>query len=317
MTALNASQGITGRSAAELQQLHDRISKLKKKLNAVIVSHNYQRPEVQDIADFVGDSLELARQSTQVDAKVIVFCGVHFMAESAAILNPTRTVLLAEGSAGCPMADMIDVDELKDWKARYPKAAVVCYINSSAAVKAESAICCTSANGVKIVESLPHEEILFIPDQNLGHYISTKTKKRMILYPGFCVTHHRIRPDQVKLARELHPGAVVVVHPECNPEVVTLADAVLSTSQMLRYVKENPAKTFLIGTEEGLLHRLNKENPEKTFYSLTPGIMCPNMKRTTLESVVRVMETKGNIITVPEEIRLRAKQALDRMLGVS
>jgi len=283
MTAFGANQRTWGRSAAELQQLHGHIFKLKKELNAVIVSHNYQRPEVQDIADFVGDSLELARQSTKVNAKVIVFCGVHFMAESAAILNPTRTVLLSEGSAGCPMADMIGVEELRDWKARYPEAAVVCYINSSAAIKAESDICCTSANGVRIVDSLPHDEILFIPDQNLGHYISTKTKKRMILYPGFCITHQRISPEQVKLARELHPGAVVVVHPECNPAVVSLADAVLSTSQMLRYVKENPAKTFLIGTEEGLLHKLSKENPEKTFYSLTPSIMCPNMKRTTLE----------------------------------
>ena len=317
MTAPQISYGYLGRSAAELRQLEERILKLKKKLNAVIVSHNYQRPEVQDIADFVGDSLELARQSTKVDAQVIVFCGVHFMAESAAILNPSRIVLLAEGSAGCPMADMIDVDDLREWKERYPKAGVVCYVNSSAAVKAESDICCTSANGVKIVESLPHNEILFVPDQNLGHFISTKTKKRIILYPGFCITHHRIRPEQVKLARELHPDAVVVVHPECNPEVVSLADAVLSTSQMLRYVRENPARSFLIGTEEGLLHRLHKENPDKTFYSLSPGIMCPNMKRTTRETVATTMETMQNIITVPEEIRLRAKRALDRMLGVS
>lgn len=317
MTATSTNKSLISRPASELQHLEERILNLKKKLNAIIVSHNYQRPEVQDIADFVGDSLELARHSTKVEAEVIVFCGVHFMAESAAILNPGRTVLLAEGSSGCPMADMINVDDLREWKERYPKAAVVCYINSSAAVKAESDICCTSANGVKIVESLPHDEILFIPDQNLGHYISTKTKKRMILYPGFCVTHHRIRPEQVKLARELNPGAVVVVHPECNPEVVSMADAVLSTSQMLRYVKENPAKIFLIGTEEGLLHRLHKENPDKTFYSLTPGIVCPNMKRTTLESIATTMETMGNIIKVPEEIRLRAKQALDRMLGVS
>ena len=317
MTTSKTSYGLLGRSAAELHQLEERIQKLKQKLNAVIVSHNYQRPEVQDIADFVGDSLELARQSTKVDAQVIVFCGVHFMAESAAILNPSRIVLLAEGSAGCPMADMIDVDDLREWKERYPKAGVVCYVNSSAAVKAESDICCTSANGVKIVESLPHDEILFVPDQNLGHYISTKTKKSIILYPGFCITHHRISPEQVKLARELHPGAVVVVHPECNPEVVSLADAVLSTSQMLRHVRENPAKIFLIGTEEGLLHRLYKENPDKTFYSLSPGIMCPNMKRTTLETVAITMETMSNIITVPEETRLKAKRALDRMLEVS
>ena len=316
MTATVTSHVMLSRSTTELRQLRERILKQKKKLNAVIVAHNYQWPEVQDIADFVGDSLELARQSTQVDAQVIVFCGVHFMAESAAILNPGRTVLLAEGSAGCPMADMIDVADLREWKERYPRAGVVCYVNSSAAVKAECDICCTSANGVKVVESLPHEEILFVPDQNLGHYISTKTKKRMILYPGFCVTHHRLRPEQVQLAKQLHPDAVVVVHPECTPEVVALADAVLSTSQMLRHVRENPARSFLIGTEEGLLYRLRKDNTDKAFYILSPGMMCPNMKRTTLETVATTMETMCNIITVPEEIRLRAKRALDRMLAV-
>jgi len=305
------------RPPEELRRLRERIQELKKKLNAVIVAHNYQWPEVQDVADFVGDSLELSRQSTQVEARVIVFCGVHFMAESAAILNPERTVLLAEGTAGCPMANMIDVDELRDWKERYPKAGVVCYVNSSAAVKADCDICCTSANGLKVVESLPNDEILFVPDQNLGHYISTQTKKKMILYPGYCVTHKRIKPEQLLEAKRLHPGAPVLVHPECSPEVVALADAVLSTSGMLRYARESKSRVLLIGTEEGLLHRLNKENPDKSFFSIAPGIMCPNMKRTTLESVLATMENMSTVVKVPEDIRVKAKRALDRMLAVS
>jgi len=256
----------------QVRTLQERVLELKRKLNAVIVAHNYQRPEVQDLADFVGDSLELARKCTQVEADVIVFCGVHFMAESAAILNPARTVLLSEVTAGCPMADMVTVEDLREWKARYPNAAVVCYVNSSAAVKAESDICCTSANGVKIVESLPHDEIIFVPDYNLGHFISTQTRKRIILYPGFCVTHARLKPEQVRRAKRAHPEAKVVVHPECVPEVVAMADAVLSTSQMLRYVKESPARTFLIGTEAGLVYRMQKENPDKEFYVIATAL---------------------------------------------
>ncbi len=298
------------------QVLRDRILKRKKDLNAVIMAHNYQRPEVQDIADFVGDSLELARKATELDVEFIVLCAVHFMAENAAILNPSRTVLLAEGTAGCPMADMIDADGLREWKKRYPNAAVVCYVNTSAAVKAESDICCTSANAVKVVESLPNEEILFIPDQNLGHYVSTRTKKKVILYPGYCITHARIHAKHVLAAKEAHPDAKVVVHPECSAEVIALADAVLSTSQMARYVRESRAKTFLIGTEEGIIHRLKKENPDKTFYVVSRAMVCPNMKKTTLEKLAVTLETKRNVIVVPEDIRLRAKRALDRMLAV-
>jgi len=300
-----------------VKQIEERIAELKEGLKAVILAHNYQRPEVQDIADFVGDSLELARQSAEVDAETIVFCGVDFMAETAAILNPGRTVLLSEGNACCPMAKMIDGDELRKWKQRYPQASVVCYVNSSAEVKAESDICCTSANGVKVVESVSGNDIIFVPDQNLGHYISTQTKKNIILYPGFCYVHHRIKPEQVKRAKELHPEAQLVVHPECRPEVIDLADAVCSTSQMLRYVKESPHNSFIIGTEEGLLHRMRQENPGKSFYLITNDQICQNMKRTTLEVVVRTMEFKENIITIPEEIRLKAKQAVDRMLAVS
>jgi len=293
-----------------------RIAELKKSLNAVIVAHNYQRPEVQDIADFTGDSLELARQCTAVDAEVIVFAGVHFMAESAYILNPNRTVLLTEAGAGCPMADMITEEDLREWKKRYPKAAVVCYINSSAAVKALSDICCTSANGVQVVQSLPQKEVLFVPDENLGHFISRSTDKKMILYPGFCPPHQRVIPRHVDLARERYSGCVVLVHPECTADVIDKADAAMSTSQMIRYAKDSKSRVFVIGTESGLLHRLGKENPGKEFHLLTQGLVCPNMKKTTLVSVMRTMEEKRNPVTVPEKVRLQAKQSLDRMLKV-
>ena len=303
-------------SSSVTDAVREKIEGLKKSLNAVIVAHNYQRPEVQDIADYVGDSLELARICTKVDAEVIVFAGVHFMAESAYILSPQRTVLLTEKEAGCPMADMITADDLIEWKQRYPNAAVVTYVNSSAAVKALSDACCTSANGVAVVESMSEDEILFIPDQNLGHFISTKTNKKMILYPGFCPPHNRVLPRHVDLAMEQYPDAVVLVHPECLPEVIDKADAALSTSQMVRYATESEAQTFVIGTEEGLLHRLRKDNPQKTFHLLTQGLVCPNMKKTTLESVVKTMEQRRNRVTVPEEVRVKARLALDRMLAV-
>jgi quinolinate synthase len=293
-----------------------RISELKKELNAVIVAHNYQRDEVQDIADFTGDSLELARKCTETDAETIVFCGVRFMAESAAILNPDKTVLLTDMSAGCPLADMITVDDLREWKERYPKAAVICYINSSAEIKAESDYCCTSANAIKVVNSIPDSEILFIPDQCLGHYASTQSDKRIILYPGYCYVHWRLKPEHIIRAKELHPDAKVIVHPECIPEVIALADAALSTSQMLRYAKENPAETFLIGTEIGLLHRLKQENPGKEFIPLSLGMVCSDMKKTTLEKIIDTMEKRGNVVAVPEDVRVRAKQALDRMLAL-
>jgi len=304
------------RPEAELANLRERVFELKKKLNATIVSHNYQRPEVQDIADFVGDSLELARRCAEVKAETIVFCGVHFMAETAAILNPESTVLLAHPTAGCPMADMIDADSLREWKEKYPKATVVAYVNTTAAVKADSDICCTSANGVKVVESVPNDEILFVPDKYLGHYISTKTKKRMILYPGYCITHARLTAEQVKLAKQRYPEAKVLVHPECREEVIELADAALSTSQMIRYARESPETTFLIGTEEGILHRMRKENPNKNFYLIASSLICPNMKKTRLETVIETMEFKHNRVMVPEEVRLKAKQALDRMLAI-
>ena len=302
---------------SNFKQLKEKIARLKEELGAVIVAHNYQRAEVQDIADFVGDSLELSRQCTEVNAKTIVFCGVRFMAETAAILNPHCTVLLSEGNAGCPLADMININELRACKQRCSGASVVCYINSSAEIKAESDICCTSANGVQIVDSMPSNDILFVPDLNLGHYISTKTKKNIILYPGFCYVHHRLKPEQVKLAKKLHPEAQVLVHPECPPEVIALADAALSTSQMLRYAKASSHQSFIIGTEEGLLHRLRLENPDKSFYLISNGQICIDMKKTTLETIVQTMELRQNIVTIPEEVRLKSKQAIDRMLAVS
>jgi len=298
-------------------QLKEKIARLKEELRAVIVAHNYQRPEVQDIADFVGDSLELSRQCIEVDAETIVFCGVRFMAETAAILNPDRTVLLSEGSAGCPLADMINIDELRGWRQRYPGASVVCYINSSAEIKAESDVCCTSANSDKVVNSVTNDDIIFIPDQNLGAYTATRTKKRLILYPGFCYVHHRLKPEQVKLAKQLHPEAQLLVHPECQPEVIALAEAALSTSQILRYVKASSHNSFIIGTEEGILHRLRLENPDKSFYLISNSQICTDMKKTTLETIVQTMELRQNIVTVPEEVRLKAKQAVDRMLAVS
>ena len=297
--------------------LTGRIAELKREMGAVIVAHNYQRPEVQDIADFVGDSLELARRCTEIEAETIVFCGVLFMAETATILNPNRTVLLTQGAAGCPMADMITAADLREWRKRYPGAAVVCYVNSPAEVKAESDICCTSANGVAVVNSLPQKEIIFVPDQNLGHFVSTHTDKRVILYPGFCYVHHRIKPEQITAARKRHSDAEVLVHPECRPEVVALADAALSTSQMLRHVRESSPDSFIIGTEEGLLHGLRKQNPEKHFYPVSNSQICNDMKKTTLETIVKTMEQKEGVITVPEAIRVKAKRAVDRMLEVS
>ena len=301
---------------SDIERVKQKIAELKEALRAVIIVHNYQRPEVQDIADFVGDSLELSRRCTEVDAETIVFCGVHFMAETAAILNPDRTVLLSAGTAGCPMADMITSDQLREWKQRYPGAPVVCYVNSTAEVKAESYICCTSANGIRVVDSVPGDEIIFVPDENLGHYISTKTKKRLILYPGFCIVHHRLRAEQVEQAKEQHPEAQVLVHPECQPEVIALADAVCSTSQMIRYARESGHDSFIIATEEGLLYRLRNENPGKSFHLVTRSQVCRNMKKTTLETVARTMEFRENVITVPEEIRVKAKEAVDRMLAV-
>jgi len=295
----------------------EKIARLKNELDAVIVAHNYQRPEVQDIADFTGDSLELARKCVGISSKTIVFCGVRFMAETAAILNTSTTVLLTNPKAGCPLASTIDIEELRRWKKKYPEATVVSYINTTAAVKAESDVCCTSANGLEVVNAMPGEEILFIPDRNLGHYISTKTKKKMILYPGACYVHDRITSEHVKLAKQRYPDVKILVHPECRPEVIELADAALSTSQMIRYVEQSSDKVFLIGTEEGMLHPLRLKNPGKEFHLVADNSVCFNMKLTTLETVAETMETGENLVIVPEETGVKAKRAIDRMLSIN
>jgi len=301
----------------QAQKAKEKIARLKEELDAVILAHNYQRPEVQDLADFTGDSLELARKCVGTKAEVIVFCGVRFMAETAAILNPTSTVLLSHPNAGCPLADMISVDSLRQWKRRYPEAVVVAYVNTTAAIKAESDICCTSANAVEVVNAIANEEILFIPDENLGHYVSTRTSKKVILYPGYCSVHADVTAEEVRLAKGRYPQARVLVHPECRAEVIDLADAALSTSQMLRYAARSNDPTFLIGTEEGLLYPLRRQNLEKEFFLLSDKLLCPDMKKTTLAILSETMEARENVVTVPEEIRVRAKRAIDRMLEIA
>jgi quinolinate synthase len=297
-------------------ELTEKILKLKKKRNAVILAHNYQLGEIQDIADFVGDSLDLSQNAAKTDASVIVFCGVHFMAETASILCPEKTVLLPDEHAGCPMANMITAPQLRDRKKEHPRATVVCYINSSAAVKAESFICCTSANAVGVVESLDSDEIIFVPDQYLGHYISTKTRKKMILWPGFCPTHARIMPEYIVKLRHEYPEAKVVVHPECRPDVIALADEVLSTSGMIRFARREDVQEMIVGTEMGIIYRLKKENPGKKFIPVSEQAICPNMKLITLEKVLWSLEEMAPEVKVPEKIRLKAKAAVDRMLAV-
>ncbi|MEE8353118.1 MAG: quinolinate synthase NadA [Dehalococcoidales bacterium] len=292
------------------------IRRLAKERKAVILAHNYQRGEVQDVADFVGDSLELSQKAAATDAETIVFCGVHFMAETAAILSPEKTVLLPDVHAGCPMADMITADRLREKKREMPKAAVVCYVNSSAEVKAESDVCCTSANAVKVIESLPAGEVLFVPDQYLGSYIATQTGRTMTLWPGYCPTHVKIRSEDVIQRKKEHPGARALVHPECRPEVIELADEVLSTSGICRYARESDDDEIIIGTEIGIIYRLKKENPGKTFIPLSARAVCPNMKRITLEKVLWSLRETSGAVTVLEPIRVKAKRAVDRMLEI-
>ncbi len=324
----------------ELTTLQEKILRLKQEKNAIILAHNYQREEVQDIADFTGDSLELSRTAASIECDVIVFCGVNFMAESASILSPEKIVLLPEIDADCPMADMITVSgarnlkaqfpgykftdgytysvnfTLRDIKKLHPGVPVVTYVNTTADVKAESDICCTSANGVKIVESLDTDKVICVPDRNLAQWIAKNTKKEVIAWDGFCHVHDRVFTEDVIKTKQEHPKAVVVAHPECRIDVLEMSDHVTSTSGMLRFAKSSDAKEFIIGTETGLLYKLRKENPDKSFYPLRKDMVCPNMKKTTLNSVLRALETMTNEIKVPEDIRIPAKKALDRMLEV-
>jgi quinolinate synthase len=297
--------------------LIEEIRRLKKQRKAIILAHNYQLGEIQDIADFVGDSLDLSQQAAKTTAEVIVFCGVHFMAETASILCPDKTVLLPDSNADCPMANMITAERLREKKTEYPDAVVICYVNSSADVKAESDVCCTSANAVKVVEKFSGaKEIIFIPDQYLGSYVSSKTGKKMILWPGFCPTHMKIQPEDIKKLRLQYPGAKVVVHPECKTEVVELADEVLSTSGIIKFAQKTQAKDVIVGTEVGILHRLKKENPGKRFIAASEQAICPNMKKITLEKVLWALEEMSPKVEVPGEIRLKAKLAVDRMLEI-
>jgi quinolinate synthase len=296
--------------------IHDEILRLKEDRHAIILAHNYQPADVQDIADLTGDSLELSRAAATMDGDVIVFCGVDFMAETAAILSPEKTVLLPSNDACCPMADMITADELKLVKSRHPEAAVVCYVNTTAEVKAESDICCTSSNAVKVVNSLQEDRIIFVPDRNLGLYTQRFTKKDILPWEGFCTVHDRITPDHVRKAHDFHPDAIILVHPECRPEVIDLADHVASTSGIIRYVGDSTKKEFIIGTETGILHRIRKESPTKKCYPLSPEAICTNMKKTDLNKVRNALISLQPRITVPEEIAHRARCAIERMLAV-
>ncbi len=318
----------------------EQIQKLKKEKNAIIIAHNYQREEVQDIADYTGDSLELSRIAATEDCDVIVFCGVNFMAESASILSPDKTVLLPVMDACCPMADMITTVgprntntkfpgfeygegyvyptdlTLQEMKDRHPGVPVVTYVNTTADVKAESDICCTSANAVKIVESLDTDKVICVPDKNLSAWIAKNTDKEVIAWDGFGHVHERVTAADVDRIKAEHPDAVLIAHPECRMEVLEKSDHVTSTSGMLRYAAESDAKEFIIGTETGLLYKLRTDNPGKTFYPLRKDMICPNMKKTNLKNVLKCLEEMANIIKVPEDIRVKAKESLDRMLAV-
>ncbi|MBP2029566.1 quinolinate synthase [Methanohalophilus levihalophilus] len=299
-----------------MQPIAEQIQDLKEELNAVILAHNYQRCEIQQMADFVGDSLGLSQQAVKQDADVIVFCGVDFMAESAAILSPDKTVLLPVKEAHCPMSAMAEAPALREAKAKHPDAAVVCYVNSSAAVKAESDICCTSSNAVEVVNSLDADEILFVPDMNLGNYVSRFTDKKIITWEGHCPVHHQMVAEDILLAKHEHPDAEVLVHPECRAEVIDLADAALSTSGILKHVSESSSLEFIIGTENGMLCGLEAQNPDKMFYIASPFAVCVNMKMITPSILLESMEEMKHVVTVPEDLRTKAKLALDRMLAV-
>ena len=297
--------------------LSDEIRALAAKRHAVILVHNYCRGEVQDVADFTGDSLELARKAAETTADVIVFCGVYFMAETAKILNPSRTVLIPDPSAGCPMADMVTAAQLRELKARHPDAKAVCYVNSTAEVKAECDMCVTSGNAERVMAQFPPEqEILFVPDQHLGGHIAGMLGRTYTLWPGYCPTHAAVTVKAIEEARAQHPGAPVLVHPECARDVREAADERLSTGGMCRYARESSAQEIVVGTETGILHRLRKENPEKRFYPVSERLVCPNMKKNTLENLRDSLRDMKTEVTVPDEIAVRARRAIDAMLAI-
>jgi quinolinate synthase len=303
--------------AARNQGLIDEIRRRKAERKAVILAHNYQAGEIQDLADFCGDSLGLSLEASKTDAEVIVFCGVRFMAETAKVLSPRKLVLLPDRWAGCPMAEMITVEQLVGLKHEHPEALVVCYVNSTAGVKAESDYCCTSANAVAVVQSLPKDRrIIFVPDQHLGQFVAKQTGRDLILWPGYCPTHVLIAEEEVRRAKEQYPDAVVIAHPECTEPVKDLADALLSTGQMIRFVKDSPAQRFIVATEVDMIHPLRKVRPDAEFISAGPRGVCPNMKKITLEKVLASLADLQFQVEVPEEIRLRAERSLQRMIEI-
>jgi quinolinate synthase len=293
------------------------IRKLAAEKQAVILAHNYQRYEVQKAADLVGDSLGLSRQAAETSARMIVFAGVFFMAESARILSPQKKVVMPVLEAGCPLADTLTVEALRALKEEHQGAPVVCYINTTAAIKAECDICCTSANMLQVVESIPEQKLIFVPDKNMGRYLQTQTSKELILWKGVCPTHHRLKKEHVLELKRLHPDAKFIAHPECRLDVLELADGIRSTTGFFKFAEESDAKEFIIATETGVLPRMREENPGKTFYPASEEMVCPNMKMTTLEDVLSVLETEENEVDVPDDIRKRAVKALERMLAVT
>ncbi|VGO13247.1 Quinolinate synthase A [Pontiella desulfatans] len=301
-----------------MQSIEEKIQQLKRERGAIIIAHNYQPDEVQAIADFTGDSLELSRKAAELEEDVIVFCGVHFMAETAAILSPEKTILLPDRFAGCPMADMITAEQLRAKKAEHPGAVVICYVNSSAAVKAECDLCCTSSNATAIVASVPADrEIIFVPDTHLGHYIQKELGREMIIWDGYCPTHSRIRDIDIKRELADHPNAKVMAHPECPLPIRDLADYLLSTGQMCTHAKESDENEFIVATEMGLLYRLRNENPEKKFYSVSDRALCPNMKKIDLEKILWSLEDMQHRVTVPEETANKARRSIESMLELS
>ncbi|MCA0758351.1 quinolinate synthase NadA [Paenibacillus sp. N4] len=304
------------RKAEQNRELRERLLQLKKERNAIILAHYYQRDEIQEVADFRGDSFLLAQKAAQTDADVIVFCGVHFMGESAKILAPNKTVIIPDERAGCPMADMVNVDGLRKLKAQHPNATVVTYINSSAEIKAETDICCTSANAVKVVNSVEGDEVIWVPDKNLGHYVQQNTDKKMIIWEGYCNTHDMLTVKDVEEMKAKYPNAQFVVHPECRPEVVELGDFVGSTTAIIKYCKESDCQEFIVGTEDGTGYQLRLDSPDKTFHFASKYLVCPNMKVNNLKKLVKCLETMQPQIYVPPHVAEQARLSLERMLLV-
>jgi len=300
-----------------IKTLQKKIRHLLKEHNAILLAHNYQRPEIQDVADLTGDSLGLSLEAAKSEARIIVFCGVHFMAETAAIVSPDKVILLPVISAGCPMADMITAHSLIQKKREYPGVPVVSYVNSPASVKAESDICCTSANAVQVVNSLVgYDTVLMTPDKNLAQYTQRLTDKRIVYWEGFCPYHDRLTPEQVKRVKDDHPQALFLAHPECRPEVIDLADQVKSTSGMLEYVKKTQSREFIIGTEIGIIHTLKTQNPDKVFVPADEKMICADMKKIRLDDIVKALVTSSPIVKVEEDIRVRAYRAVEKMLEI-